>query len=253
MTILNGNGLISVVFNYFLICIIKQIEKQFFNLLKIKNKIMSRLHRENVWDFHINTEASKCLCCNYTIMKKNAKKGEEGEWDRGHIIHHKDQGPDIYENVRPICIACNKKDKNCKDSFDYMVKIKSMTNQQRTIKLEEIKRLARMYFENPKILHCKSYLNSGDPCPNKKKPHSEYCGIHGSNKITALEAMPIDIKMFVLEQLVQLKHVHKNTYNLIKATDSDDEILQDIKRMANETQALYEELKRPQLCTNFIN
>jgi hypothetical protein len=104
-------------------------------------------------------------------MIKDAKKGEEGEWIKGHIIHHKDLGPEIYENIRPICLECNKEDKRFVDSYEYMVFIGTMTAATRKEEIEKIKTLGERLARDRTPINCLL-------CENKKKPHSEYCGVH---------------------------------------------------------------------------
>jgi HNH endonuclease len=150
-----------------------------------------RLTREHIWSYHMGLNMKgKCLCCEETEITYNAIKGDASYWHRGHIIHKRHAGPDIYENIRPICVQCNKADKNFETSYHYMVIIRPQLKLDVYGEINRIKYLAWYYLENPSILKCVK-------CGNNKMPKSEYCGNHDKSKsgILAIEQQDkIDLK-----------------------------------------------------------
>jgi hypothetical protein len=145
---------------------------------------MSRITRADIWSYHVGAivRETRCLCCRTAVIKRDAKKTESGHWVRGHVIHHKNQGPDIYENIRPICLDCNQKDKKYKDSYAYMVILGTMTQEERLKNIASIRKVAVKYFDNPELLQCTSYYEGRDihrkhassrRCPRRPRhPHT---------------------------------------------------------------------------------
>jgi hypothetical protein len=149
-----------------------------------------RLSRENVWYYHMGLNMKGiCLCCEKTEIVYNANREDEDYWNRGHIIHKKDSGPDIYENIRPICVKCNRLDKAFESSYHYMASFRkpTMTEKDADREINIIKRLGDQYLENPLMLKCKHLFSKkkssekGNRCTNNKAPTSEYCAKHGPN------------------------------------------------------------------------
>lgn len=59
--------------------------------------------RDAVWDnqFGTTSREGSCYCCKTPLNLT-------GPWEAGHIISHADGGPDTADNLRPICISCNR-------------------------------------------------------------------------------------------------------------------------------------------------
>jgi hypothetical protein len=69
---------------------------------RIKKQIPSAL-RATVWTTFIGVNCSynKCFCC-------NTKEISVWDFECGHVISEKDDGPTTLYNLRPICSLCNK-------------------------------------------------------------------------------------------------------------------------------------------------
>lgn len=69
---------------------------------KGKRKAIPKPVRNQVWKNHFGDKLKgKCYCC-------KTKLGALESWEAGHIVAHTNGGPDIAENLRPICGTCNK-------------------------------------------------------------------------------------------------------------------------------------------------
>jgi hypothetical protein len=115
-------------------------------------------------------------------------------WHIGHIIHHKNSGPDIYENLRPICLNCNKNDK--KDdktglsSYHYMASIGTMLLEHVEPAIAKIRAARAFYEEDPRRGQCQAMVESKQRkrvlfkrCPHAKLPRQDVCGVHSEIKI----------------------------------------------------------------------
>jgi hypothetical protein len=164
-----------------------------------------KLSRANVWYYHMGLDMKgKCLCCNDTEIVYNAHPDDEDYWHKGHIIHKKDAGPDIYENIRPICVKCNIADKGFKTSYHYMATIRKDLQLDVEHEVDRIKLIATKYLNKPSILKCKIIIydkNSeiGIRCNNNKMPRSTRCGIHENSRESLLaEEQERQIKLGIL-------------------------------------------------------
>lgn len=68
---------------------------------KKKRKTIPKTIRNQVWRRYCgNSLDSKCFCCHQDIKYET--------WEAGHVIPASKGGPDTIENLRPICISCNR-------------------------------------------------------------------------------------------------------------------------------------------------
>lgn len=119
-------------------------------------------------------------------------------WHIGHIIPHDDQGPDIYENLRPICFDCNQEDKNHRTSYHHMVAIGTMLSEDLEPALARIEAMAEWYREDRRRKKCHEMLQASPgnrgrriaakPCSNNKLPRHNVCGVHSKIKMKPSES-----------------------------------------------------------------
>lgn len=172
---------------------------------------MSRLDRQWVWFFHFgNASEVICPCCR-SENKKIHRVGDD--WERGHIIPAKEPhlGPDIYENVQPICKQCNIDDKQSKSTYHYMVSIKTMNQEDLEPAIQRIRDAEADRKNNPGIYRCVAHLvakksggsrkNKAPRCKNKKLPWSNYCGVHRTMHATDREQIIVNFRMLIGEAL----------------------------------------------------
>ena len=137
---------------------------------------MSRLDWDDIWQFHFgDVESVKCPCCDKNTIQHSIRN-----WERGHIIPARKHGPDIYENVRPICKTCNEKDRKYDSNFHYMaIQLKRITIQEANEKVTEIWRIFDYQRKNPDMTLCVGIVQkTGKPCICKRKPNSLFCMRH---------------------------------------------------------------------------
>lgn len=148
---------------------------------------MSRIDWDDLWRHHFgDVESIQCPCCNNALIfrDKNSRS-----WERGHIIPASKHGPDIYENVRPICLACNNNDKKYESNFHYMVYLGRMTKDDADRSVKEIWMAFDYQRQNFHMVLCLGTLKpkdkgqKGKPCDKKRKPNSLFCGIHGKGSV----------------------------------------------------------------------
>ena len=179
---------------------------------------MSRHSHNDVWKHHNDLNpTAPCPSCNLVTLYREALPGQKRNWQRGHIIHHKNQGPDILENIRPICLQCNANDKAYYSNYHYMVSLGLMT-------LEDAKRGCEVIMseydrkrQDPKADLCIANTKSGARCKHKKKPRSMYCEVHGKAYVANLEA-------FYKEQFYGELSRIKRTMRMFKETDDVEAI-----------------------------
>ncbi len=80
---------------------VKKIKK--YDTLTSNRKNIPAILKSNAWDLYIGSSIgeAKCFCCRKIQIKQSI-------FECGHVISRKDNGPDIIENLRPICSTCNK-------------------------------------------------------------------------------------------------------------------------------------------------
>lgn len=111
------------------------------------------------------------------------RDGGGDSWHKGHIIPHSKHGPDIYENIKPICNRCNGEDRKYPTNYHYRVVIGTMLAEDLKPALAKIKQFKTVYEENATICHCDAvYTPRGAKrekrCENSRIPGTRYCGIH---------------------------------------------------------------------------
>lgn len=144
---------------------------------------MSRLDRAYIWFFHFySSDEALCPSCLTTVMSY------ESDWQKGHIIPARKPfcGPDIYENIRPICKDCNSKDKHLPSNYHYMVKIGKMRQEDLEPALKKIWTRDQEIKDHHALSICGVSV-----CSHNKIPHSQYCKHHRTTHI-AIELMPIE-------------------------------------------------------------
>lgn len=181
---------------------------------------MSRIPREDVWAYTFDNQIyAKCPCCMITKLHRFSSKGKHA-WARGHIIPARMKPPDIIENIRPICIECNKNDKSYDSNYHYMVVINTMTIQERDEKLKTIKYHIKRVIDDPKITLCIGFNAYGEPCTFQKKARSPFCKKCSKNKRKHLCRYMLNSHAETLTVLLQLTQ-NESIY--------DDDELEDIK------------------------
>jgi hypothetical protein len=107
---------------------------------RIKYEEMSRINKDHVWEQYFGHSLIElCMCCQNVLIYRYAfsdpflPKPNKRNWHKGHIIPARLTGPDIMENLNPICRECNEKDKKYKSNYHYRVKLKLMTKEEADI------------------------------------------------------------------------------------------------------------------------
>jgi hypothetical protein len=188
---------------------------------------MSRLKRNDIWNtyFPWKTEGI-CLCCRKAKIFLFATRGNYGSWNAGHIIHQKDMGPDIYENIRPICENCNKNDKTYPTSYDYMVDgiyPPTMSREQANEGISRIKSIAIARLQNKDTMKCIGKKKNGQNCENNKKGNSLFCGIHEANGEEHLNNYGLEITESNIDMIKRR----------LRNFDVDEEEIQILKELLN--------------------
>lgn len=84
------------------------------NKSKYKKKSIPKTIRNQVWrKYNGNVLDGKCFCC-CEVLKYES-------WEAGHIIAEANGGKTILENLRPVCLACNRS-MGKMNMFDFMKK-----------------------------------------------------------------------------------------------------------------------------------
>lgn len=180
---------------------------------------MSRIPREDVWNFWLgNLNLASCFCCQGNMMDREDSK----TWVRGHLIHHKDHGLDIYENICPICIDCNTEDKSFPSNFHYRVYLGLMTKKEADAKVAEMEEHFNRSRNNPETNLCVA-----QGCQYRRKGRSLTCGVHASNKSHTryfLRDKVLEYRRSALERLKQIL-ANKDAYD----PDEFSQIVRDLK------------------------
>lgn len=145
---------------------------------------MSRHDWDDIWQQHLGDgQVANCPCCNITVIHRGSKNAGRRNWDRGHIIPHDAEGPDILENVRPICTTCNQKDKTYASNYHYMALVLGrMTIAEADAGVTAIWEIHDRHRNNISMKKCLAIVESTqEPCPKSRKPHSYFCKVHGTN------------------------------------------------------------------------
>ena len=186
---------------------------------------MVRLKRIDVWYFHFGAKYSAiCPCC-----KANTLYLYQNNWIKGHIIHDKNDGPEIYENIRPICLECNQDDQSYDDNFAYAVALGTMTEEERErgltmIREAHAKRLREeVMHEKDPMRKCISMTRKGDGCKHPRKPGSEHCARHGMKTEQRIEYE------YTLSCLYETRDTLRTSIRKIKAIDPTSQELSDME------------------------
>lgn len=146
-------------------------------LLKISffHTQMSRKPRNRVWyQWNGLKDKSPCCLCE-SIMKRKARKGEEGEWHVEHVWAQAFGGPDLYPNLLPICKDCNLgMEKGCKSTFHHLANKGFITLEQAESELVRHRKVLERY--DPQ---CTALTATGKRCRNHKCGRNEdLCYVH---------------------------------------------------------------------------
>lgn len=180
---------------------------------------MGEISHENLWDYHIIAAKYPCLCCKRNIMIRDDHK----TWRRGHVVHVKHGGHYTYENVRPICLDCNKNDQSFTDSYAYMVYLGTMTEEERS---QGLWRIANPDQRNSRTIKC---IIQG--CVHNRKPHMNTCGVHGTS-----------VREYMKRSIAESYVIHKKMYDFLLRIGETEEA-EEVRKMMNETVMLFREIK----------
>jgi predicted restriction endonuclease len=87
---------------------------------KYKKKTIPKTIRNKVWrKFCGNSLDSRCFCCQGHLSYEC--------WEAGHVIPESKGGSSSIENLRPICLACNRS-MGTMNMFEFMKKYKLSEN-----------------------------------------------------------------------------------------------------------------------------
>ena len=146
---------------------------------------MSRINKDHVWhEYFGDTLMELCMCCQNVLIFRYAfsdpflSEPNKRNWHRGHIIPDRLTGPDIMENLNPICADCNIQDKKEESNYHYRVILGRMTKHQADLGVAHIRACAEKHISNPEFYECIALKKGKKKCSNKKLPHSPFCGIH---------------------------------------------------------------------------
>lgn len=153
---------------------------------------MSGLNRYCVWINHFSTSPRGfCLCCRKVELDI---ADSHDVWYAGYIIHGsrfpdpKENVPNIYENVRPICAACNYNGKKFASSYHYMVSIGTMKASEVEGALAKIKKAVVDHKLHREIYKCGAPTKSKSTgkegkCEHVRLPNLEQCLKHCSIEV----------------------------------------------------------------------
>lgn len=181
-----------------------------------------------------------CLCCGQTRIHLRGDDSKamkvKKDWARGHIIHAKYRGPDILENIRPICLECNINDKQFESNYHYMVYLGCMTEDEANRRVSAIRQLYAMQVNNLDSVKCIGVTQSGLKCTNERRPHELLCGVHNKNQ-------EIHIARYGCNLLVGDFNRLKSLYfTAMERNDKED--MHFLKARASEIKSLIFSLKR---------
>lgn len=156
---------------------------------------MSRKDRKHVWtQIAGDKKRIRCPCCRKKVIvrEKNGKS-----WEIEHIIKLCYGGPDIYENLTPICVKCNSDNKPYYSMYDYMAEIGVISQEVARIKVKTLKQLITQLFNaDHKGKHCLAITGRGKRCTNL---HS---GMH--TLTCAIASHKRDEQQFIIQHMAKL-------------------------------------------------
>lgn len=72
------------------------------NTINAPRKSIPKKIRGEVWEKHFgDSTQGSCYCCKIPLKIMDT-------WEAGHIVPHAHGGPDTADNLRPICVSCNR-------------------------------------------------------------------------------------------------------------------------------------------------
>ena len=161
---------------------------------------MSRINKDHVWEEYFGHSLMElCMCCQNVLIYRYAfsdpflPEPNKRNWHRGHIIPDRLTGPDIMENLNPICTKCNDKDKKEDSNYHYRVTLNLMTKEDADKGVARIRGHAQKHITNPEFYECIAYIRKKNEkkgekkCSNKKLPHTPFCGIHKKKESSHLQ------------------------------------------------------------------
>lgn len=173
----------------------------------------------------IERNTALCPVCQKSVMHKQCSPHD---WERGHIISVSRGGPDVWPNLVPICVGCNKA-MGADSVFQYLVQIGKLSKHEADAQEKEHKAKLGAY-----DAQCKAERKAGTRCPYKRSYYSEYCkGCHAQRALTtqrtvrieykdvtflALKAFFDDCKNYI--ETVRGRSANEIRYGLIKAAKS---------------------------------
>lgn len=129
---------------------------------------MSRIPRKDVWRrAHGMSHEAPCACCGVIIKRDSAT------WERGHIIPARLLGPDIHENIQPICLRCNIEDKQYPSTWHYAAHIGKITTAEADSRVAAIWKTFDRQREDPSLRRCLTVH-----CKHASKPPDMFCAKH---------------------------------------------------------------------------
>lgn len=167
---------------------------------------MSRIDYEDIWLHHLgNVQSANCPCCNQVVIHRGSKNTGRRDWDRGHIIPDRLYGPDILENVRPICTTCNKNDKTYASNYHYMaLALGRMTLQEANASTREIWDMFDRQRNNLSMVQCLGLVHAtGEACTKSRKANSYFCAVHGKKPAQHFQYQTQQHREVLLQQLWQ--------------------------------------------------
>lgn len=136
----------------------------------------SQYKHKHIWKFHIgNKNEGKCFSCGKILFKDHNIPGNK--WQCGHIIKKVNNGPDFLENIVPLCVSCNSKDRKYDTTFEYMLNIGTLTIEEFEEKKKSFLSKIEYINKNLQIRKCIQIKKDGERC-NYLKREGEFCGLH---------------------------------------------------------------------------
>ncbi len=181
---------------------------------------MSRIERDDVWKQAFKREViAICPCCKITKIYKSKGSGPYG-WNRGHIIADTDGGLDVLDNLRPLCIDCNRKDwRDFKSNYHYSAHLGVMSEREAESKYLQLKYLLNRIYANNSMTKCISPDCKG---PFKRKANSFFCKVCGKRSNTNFLKYLNSLEDYYSK-------MHRETYNVY--TDFNNLNEEDIDEM----------------------
>ena len=184
---------------------------------------MSRINKDRVWEEYFGHSLMElCMCCQNVLIYRYAfsdpflPKPNKRNWHRGHIIPDRLTGPDIMENLNPICRHCNDKDKKEESNYHYRVSLGLMTKEDADKGVARIRASAQKHITNPEFYECIASIKGGKKCINKRLPHTAFCGIHKKKETSHLQKYAnsfLSKRKFMIENLLSLHDKSDEDYS----------------------------------------